>query len=239
MDTTFPLGIVCVHKQPIPAIPDEAQALLDNGTVLAFSFTCAWSQEFAPSWHNAIQACIATPTGNRWVQTWEDMRAAAIPGLAEAIVALTHPIPLSSWTMRSLWNRYADTREDHTIHATWLKEGLWLRQEDVFGGGMRKPKITRTNTMPVEEILAILTDPAITFKGWELGIFVAECGHKGQTSHQILHVESQVRRSLPAYLDVISTPDPHGEASSYPWLASLPIVAPTRDDVCAAMDRPL
>ena len=86
-------------------LPQEAQALLDDKTVLAYGLVAHIPATGSPSWDLGVSICLPrAPTV--WISNWAMMRNLGIPGLGDALAAIQQDAVFLPPDLAMLWGAH-------------------------------------------------------------------------------------------------------------------------------------
>lgn len=246
MPTTFPLGVCAITggPNPIHPLPAPAQALLDRGTVTAYTFTYRVSNHRCRPGASGVSVYApGTTTRYRYLTGWRDLLDSGIEGLNEAIVSLTHPVALYALPIQRVWRHVApeqpSIQPDFNLTIVVLRDHAWIGYAYIDDDNE-----TMTNAIDRvmanhqgeerESKLAQLLDTR-AFDGACVGTLLLHAPSI-TTAHQRLGLPALVQAQADTYLGLIygcdNTP---GQALSLHW----PLVPPNAERIAEALNMPL
>lgn len=118
-------------------LPVALAGLFAEGRLLAVSFSMDVNTYGTASWTDQIAVCVADPMGGdpQWLTDWLHIAALGLPGVAEAVLSVSLPRPVSASVLSSLWKRaklpMRRDQEDMTeLSLTLLPSGMVLSLHD-------------------------------------------------------------------------------------------------------------
>ena len=125
---SLPIGVFpCSHR--MLTIPQEARDVLEAGRVLAFRLAAHLpgpASDEAPSWYPGVDVCVDDPEGPVWHETWSTLKGLDIPGLTQAMVALSQPFPCPAFFVRRPWKESERIHGPQNIFLTITGQGNWM-----------------------------------------------------------------------------------------------------------------